>query len=140
MRGAPGSFSPEVLQYIRVLQNHHSGRPSGARCRVVCLAAPNPSHFPKSRGFPFVSNYYAYWPPADHLLLGLRLLAPRAVEHEDFRQPAEMRDRLDELHGLSAVAAKGGDGVLGASAGLVLNHAMSQRPEFNPLRGSGSVR
>src|SRR4029453_8297229 len=97
MRGAPGSFSPEVLQYIRVLQNHHSGRPSGARCRVVCLAAPNPSHFPKSRGFPFVADYYAYWPPADHLLLGLRLLA--------FRKPADMRDRLDELHGLSAVGA-----------------------------------
>jgi hypothetical protein len=72
-----------------------------------CLPAPNPSHFPKSRSFPFVSNYYPYWPPADHLLLGLRLLAPRTVEHEDFRQPAEMRDRLDELHRLSAVGTQG---------------------------------
>jgi hypothetical protein len=72
-----------------------------------CLPAPNPSHFPKSRGFPFVSNYYPYWPPADHLLLSLRLLAPRTVEHEDFRQPAEMRDRLDELHRLSAVGTQG---------------------------------
>jgi hypothetical protein len=80
---------------------------------MVCLPAPNPSYFPKSRGFPFVSNYYAYWPPTDRLLLGLRLLAPGAVEHEDFRQPAEMRDRLDEFHRLSAVRAQGQSGCIG---------------------------
>src|SRR6516225_1047758 len=100
MRGAPGSFSPEVLQHIRVLQNHHSGRPSGARCRVVCMGGPQLLTLPKKSGLSFRCQLLrllascrppAPWSPP---------LAPRAVEHKDFRKPADMRDRLDELHGI----------------------------------------
>jgi len=41
------------------------------------------------------------------LHLGLGLLAARAVEHEDVGKPADMRDGLDELHGLAAGGAQG---------------------------------
>ena len=42
-----------------------------------------------------------------HLLkFGLRLPAARTVEHEEFRQARDMRDRLDELHRLAAIGAQ----------------------------------
>ena len=80
--------------------------PRGAERDAVAaslFASPHPLTLPKKSGLSFRFQLL----PADHLFLGLRLLAPRTVEHEDFRQPAEMRDRLDELHRLSAVGTQG---------------------------------
>jgi hypothetical protein len=44
------------------------------------------------------------------------LLAARAVEHQYLRQAAQVRERLNELHGLPAVGAKGRSGRVGRHA------------------------
>jgi hypothetical protein len=47
------------------------------------------------------------------LHLSFRLLAARAVEHEQFWEPCHVSDRLDELHGLVAIGAQGRSGSVG---------------------------